>query len=218
MNRRGAPAPRSRIPASILFAALTACSVALSWLAHERDRLPGDLWLARRIQELPGTFETPAEVIRAVTTTWVAVLAGIAMVTAFEFMGRRRAWLVTAGMLLVLPPFQAAIKNLVDRPRPDPSLIEQRATFTSESFPSGHVLGGTVLFLLAAWLIAGRLPAGWPRVVTWAIAVAACALGGIANVYEGAHWPSDVLGGYLWAGVLLVGAWVAVRPVGTGGQ
>lgn len=201
------------MPPPVLFAALTACAVALSWLAHERDRLPGDLWLARRIQDLPGAFETPAEVMRAATTTWVVVLVGTAMVTAFDFMGRRRAWLVFAVTLLVLPPTQAAIKNMVDRPRPDPSLIERRATFTSESFPSGHVLGGTVLFLLAAWLIAGRLPAGWPRVVTWAIAVAACALGGIANVYEGVHWPSDVLGGYLWAGVLLVGGWCIVRVV-----
>lgn len=175
--------------------------------------MPGDLWLARRIQDLPGAFETPAEVMRAATTTWVVVLVGTAMVTAFDFMGRRRAWLVFAVTLLVLPPTQAAIKNMVDRPRPDPSLIERRATFTSESFPSGHVLGGTVLFLLAAWLIAGRLQAGWPRVVTWAIAVAACALGGIANVYEGVHWPSDVLGGYLWAGVLLVGGWCIVRVV-----
>lgn len=200
-----------RVP--VLFAALTVCAVALSWAAHERARLPGDLWLARRIQDLPAAFETPAEVMRAATTTWVVVLAGIAMVTAFEFMGRRRVWLVAAGMLLVLPPFQAVIKNLVDRPRPDPSLIERRAVFTSESFPSGHVLGGTVLFLLAAWLVAGRLPAGWPRVTVWGIAVAACALGAIANVYEGVHWPSDVLGGYLWAGVLLVGAWLMVRAV-----
>lgn len=195
--------------APVAFAALTACAVALSWLAHEWDRLPGDLWLARQIQDLPGTFEAPAELMRVATTTWVVVLVGTAMVTAFDFMGRRRAWLVLEIMLLVLPPAQAAIKNLVGRPRPDPSLIERRATFTSESFPSGHVLGGTVVFLLAAWLVAGRLPAGWPRAAVWAIAVAACALGGIANVYEGVHWPSDVLGGYLWAGVLLVGAWLA---------
>jgi undecaprenyl-diphosphatase len=194
-------------------AALTACAVALSWLAHKRDRLPGDLWLARRIQELPGAFELPAELLRAATTTWVVVLVGTALVTAFDFLGRRRAWLVFAVMLLLLPPVQASIKNLVDRPRPDPSLIERRATFTSESFPSGHVLGGTVLFLLAAWLVAGRVPAGWPRAAIWSTAGAACALGGIANVYEGVHWPSDVLGGYLWAGVLLVGAWLVVRKV-----
>lgn len=199
--------------ASVLFAVFTVCAVTLSWIAHQRARLPGDLWLARRVQDLPGAFETPAEVMRAATTTSVVVLAGIAMLTAFEFMRRRRVWLVVAGMLLVLPPLQATIKNLVDRPRPDPSLIERRATFTSESFPSGHVLGGTVLFLLAAWLVAGRVPAGWQRATVWAVAVAACALGGIANVYEGVHWPSDVLGGYLWAGVLLGGAWLMVRTV-----
>ena len=39
------------------------------------------------------------------------------------------------------------------------------------------------------------------------------ALNGLANVYMGVHWPSDVLGGYLWAGVLLVGVWCIVRVV-----
>lgn len=201
-----------------VFIVLSASAIALSWLASEWDRLPGDLWLARRIQELPGACEAPAGLMRAATTTWVVVVAGTVLVTVFDFMGRRRAWLVFALMLLVLPPMQAAIKNLVDRPRPDPSLIERRSTFTSESFPSGHVLGGTVLFLLAAWLIAGRLPAGRARVAAWVAAGSICILGGIANVYEGVHWPSDVAGGYLWAGVLLVGAWLLVRQVGAGGQ
>ena len=68
-------------------------------------------------------------------------------------------------------------------------------------------MSGTALFLLVAWLIAAKLPAGWPRAAAWATCAAACVLNGIANVYEGVHWPSDVLGGYLWAGALMTAAW-----------
>ena len=32
------------------------------------------------------------------------------------------------------------------------------------------------------------------------------ALTGIVNVWLGVHWPSDVLGGYLWGAVLLLPA------------
>jgi len=206
----------SRSPGGAFFLAALVAAVSLSVLAAGTDRLPGDLWLARRIQDLPETFEPPAEAMRAATETWVVVLVGTALVTAFDFTGRRRAWLAFTFMLLVLPLLQATIKNVVDRPRPDPALIERRASFTSESFPSGHVLGGTALFLLAAWLIAGRLPRGWPRAATWSAAVAACALGGIANVYEGVHWPSDVLGGYLWALVLLGAAWLLTYRISRG--
>lgn len=186
---------------------LLAAAVGLSVLAAYNDRLAGDLWLTRRIQDLPGAFETPAELIRAATTTWVAVVAGITLVTAFHFMARRTAWLVFTITFLALPPIQATVKNLVDRPRPDPTLVERRDTFTSESFPSGHVLGGTALFLLIGWLAAEKLPPGKARIAAWATVGVASLLSGVANVYEGVHWPSDVLGGYLWAGVLMTAAW-----------
>lgn len=188
-----------------------AFALGLSVLAATNDRLPGDLWLTGQIQDVPGGFETPAELMRALTTTWVVVIVGTVLVTVFDFTARRRAWLVFTVMLLVLPPLQATIKNVVDRPRPDASLIERRANFSSESFPSGHVMGGTALILLIAWLVAERLPAGRPRILAWTIAGAACLLGGVANVYEGVHWPSDVLGGYLWAGVLMSGAIILAR-------
>lgn len=188
-----------------LAAVLVGAAVALSFAAARNDRLPGDLWLGERLQELPGGFETPAEVTRALTTTWVTVVIGTFVVTAFDFTARRRAWLVFSLMLLVLPFLQAAIKNIVDRPRPDPALIQHRAGFTSESFPSGHAMSGTALFLLIAWLVAGRLSRRG-KVVTWALCAFGCLLNGVANVYEGVHWPSDVVGGYLWAAVLMLAA------------
>ena len=197
---------------------LLAAALALSFWCAASDRLPGDLVLARRAQDLPGWFEPPAELFRIATTTWVVVVVGTVLVTMFDFTARRRSWLFFAGMMLVVPPVQALIKNLVDRPRPDAALIERRATFTSESFPSGHVLSGTAFFLLCAWLIAGRLPAGRPRFVAWSIAVALCVLNGVANVYEGVHWPSDVLGGYLWAGVLALGAWLLAQRFADGSR
>jgi undecaprenyl-diphosphatase len=189
------------------FAALLPLALGLSALAATDERLPGDLWLARRIQDLPGGFERPAEWTRALTTTWSVVILGTLLVTAFDFLARRRAWVVFTVMFLVLPILQATIKNVVDRPRPSAQLLERRAGFTSESFPAGHVMSGTALFLLAAWLIAGKLPAGWPRLAAWGVCAAACALNGLANVYKGVHWPSDVLGGYLWAGVLMTVGW-----------
>jgi undecaprenyl-diphosphatase len=186
-------------------------AIALSLLAGTHDRLAGDLWLARRIQDLPAFVERPAELMRWLTATWVVVILGTVLVTAFDFTVRRRAWLVFTIMFLVLPLLQAGLKNAVGRPRPDPALIERRASFTSESFPAGHVLSGTALILLIAWLVSERLPPGQPRFVAWAAAAVVCLLGRIANVYEGVHWPSDVLGGYLWAGVLMGGAILLAR-------
>ncbi len=192
-------------------AALAFSAAALSLLAAANERLPGDLWLARRIQDLPGWFEPVAELVRGFTSTEFVVPAGLFLVAVLALQRRWQAWIAYTAMLLVLPPAQAAIKDMVDRPRPDPALLERRATFTSESFPSGHVLGGTAVVVLVAILVASRAGPGRARAATWAVAFAACGLNGLANVYEGVHWPSDVLGGYLWAGVFLCAATLAAR-------
>jgi len=188
--------------------ALLLCAIGLSFWCAASDRLPGDLWLTRRIQDLPDWFEPLAEILRAATTTWIVVIAGATLAAVASLISRKWTWLIFAGIMLVVPPIQALIKNLVDRPRPDATLIERRGTFTSESFPSGHVLGATAFVLLCALIIVERVPAGWPRFTTWwAAAAVLCLVNGLANVYEGVHWPSDVLGGYLWAGVFVLGAW-----------
>lgn len=70
---------------------------------------------------------------RPLTTTWVEIIAGTVLVTVFDFTARRKSWLLLAGMMLLIPPVQALIRNLVDRPRPDASLVDRRAGFTSES-------------------------------------------------------------------------------------
>jgi membrane-associated phospholipid phosphatase len=106
--------------------------------------------------------------------------------------------------LVVLPLLQHGLKELVDRPRPTPDLVELRAGFSSPSFPSGHVMSGALLYGFLLYL---SLWIALPRMLKVAL-VGWCALvlvvSGPANVYVGVHWPSDVVGGYAWAAVLLL--------------
>lgn len=181
-------------------------AVALSFAAAGRDRLPGDQAVMDAVQGLPGWVEPVAETVRAVTATEVVLVAGIAVAVVLWVRGYRAHAAALAVGLVVLPLLQAGIKDLVDRPRPDPALVDIRAGFTSPSFPTGHVMSGTYLYgylLVSALLAWGSRPAG--RVVAAALGIL-IVVNGIANVYEGVHWPSDVLGGYLWAAVLLVPA------------
>ena len=45
-----------------------------------------------------------------------------------------------------------------------------------------------------------------------ALVAAFLLLGGLANVYLGVHWTSDVIGGYLWALLVLIPAARAAFP------
>ncbi len=74
-------------------------------------------------------------------------------------------------------------------------------------FPSGHVFGETIVYGLVI-LYVGRLVPIKP--LAWAIriaCVAEIALGAPARLYTGAHWPSDVVGAMLLAGLYLAIAW-----------
>ncbi|MDX6759542.1 MULTISPECIES: phosphatase PAP2 family protein [Streptomyces] len=116
----------------------------------------------------------------------------------------------TAAAVLVAVPYAAAvscnlIKTWAGRQRPDLACVSAHAD--GFSFPSGHAVGVTTGFLLAALYAGGHLP----RLLSTTLLVAA-ALGAEAvtwsRVLLGAHFSVDVL-----AGQLLGAGWLAVAAV-----
>jgi undecaprenyl-diphosphatase len=95
-----------------------------------------------------------------------------------------------------------AIKVLIARPRP--TLSDVIATATGYAFPSGHSAQGVAAYGFVAYLITRRLPDRRWRGVVWALAAVIAALIGFSRLYLGVHWLTDVLGGFLVAGVWLV--------------
>jgi membrane-associated phospholipid phosphatase len=66
------------------------------------------------------------------------------------------------------------------------------------AFPSGHTTAATLGVLACAWLLTRRLRPGGPRRAVWAAAVLVAAAVGWSRVWLGVHWPTDVLGGWLF--------------------
>lgn len=83
--------------------------------------------------------------------------------------------------------------------------------FKSFSFPSGHSLGSVVSFGLFSYLVLFSMPAPWGWLVAVAMAFL-CILIGVSRVYLGAHFPSDVLAGWVFAGVMLAVIIVSIQP------
>ena len=95
----------------------------------------------------------------------------------------------------------ALIGDYVVRPRPSPNLIRVDVLLKYNSFPSGHtchmmLFYGFLLFLsftkpVREWRYR------WILIPLQVFAVLSILLMGYSRVYEGEHWLSDILGGYL---------------------
>ena len=108
------------------------------------------------------------------------------------------------------------VKELVSEPRPDASLVYVGFPHDNLSFPSGHVVGITLVFVLA-FAFAPRM-SGSSLVVAairvFCVAFVGCV--GLARIWLGAHWPSDALGGYIYASLFLIPALAWARaPAGS---
>jgi len=102
------------------------------------------------------------------------------------------------------------IKLLLHRERPltDYVLLKQ---FSSFSFPSGHTVGSTVVFGLVAYLLWGLLPAPWNWISALVLTMLIIAVG-VSRIYLGAHYPSDVVAGWLLGLIGLLIIIFIVRP------
>ena len=130
-----------------------------------------------------------------------------AIVAAILLIQKRFRWfaylLITAGGGALL---NLELKNYFARARPDVAEMLKRAH--GYSFPSGHAMVSTVVFLALSYL-------AFRTAVSWKWKSAAPALGitlilavALSRVYLGAHWMSDVA-----AGITCGTIWVAITTV-----
>jgi undecaprenyl-diphosphatase len=164
---------------------------------------PGDVTLTREVQavQLPG-LGLLSELVYRIGISPVFQLIALAIAAVMALRSQR---LMALFMVLAVIARGSAmlLKELVERPRPSPALVDVSEQAGGFSFPSGHVLGAVLLWGFV-YFASERLIAN-PRLRTWVrlASLAVIALMGLQRVYAGAHWPSDVLAAYLWGGVIL---------------
>jgi undecaprenyl-diphosphatase len=76
--------------------------------------------------------------------------------------------------------------------------------FDHESFPSGHVFFYVSFFGFLFFLAYALLKKGLLQRALLALSGVLLVLIGLSRVYQGAHWPSDVVGAYLAGGAWLM--------------
>lgn len=186
-------------------------AIALTLLATTvRGPLPGDLLVLGLVQHIrSGVLDW----LMVQLTLWgggfrfplLILLAILGLVIVRRVLGALFLGLTTGSSILL----EQALKLLVDRPRPHLApvwMVLGLSYPTDASFPSGHALHTTVFYGTLAFLWF-RFSHGRRRWLGMPIAAIVVLLTGISRIYLGVHWPSDVLGGYLYGAFWL---WLSI--------
>ena len=110
---------------------------------------------------------------------------------------RRREAILVVVVLVIVTACSEAVKQLVARPRPpDTSTVVPGVVY---SFPSGHELEVAAIFgIIAVVMWRGSLPR-WLKLVATLVMSSLVVLVGVGRMSLDAHYPSDVLAGFLAA-------------------
>lgn len=164
-----------------------------------------DLPVITRVQtvDFPGLESYLARVSDLTGSVGAVALWALATV-AFA---TRRIW--SAALAMFLMPIGGVINTLigtllVERTRPHMAQLQRTSlNFEERSFPSGHV-EGAVLFYGLIFLLARRIENRALRLAVQLGSVAIVASASFGRIWQGAHWPSDVIGALLLGGVLAI--------------
>jgi undecaprenyl-diphosphatase len=168
---------------------------------------PGDISISQSIQavDAEGTGTIVTFMNSAFDApTLIAITATLALVLGV--LGYYPQMILMAATILGQAA-NALLKLAVDRPRPEGGLVRVTEQANGLSFPSGHTMGTVVFFGIIFYLSFQLIENRHLRLLVQALAIAKIGAIGFSRVYTGAHWPSDVLGGFLW------GAWFVVLLV-----
>jgi membrane-associated phospholipid phosphatase len=160
--------------------------------------LPGDLFLRQELLEEDTTLlHTLARAINKVGE-WRLLLPATLLLFLFSREARRRWWL-WAAVQVVSPLIEHSVKFLVGRPRPSGFAL---------GFPSGHTTSAAAFAVIVIYIASREPLRPAARYLIQALAVVVMGLVGWARIALHAHWPTDVLGGFLLgACCAAAGAW-----------
>jgi undecaprenyl-diphosphatase len=142
----------------------------------------------------PPVVESVVRDLTALGSETVLTLV-VALVVGFLFLRRRKraAWLILAATLSGMV-VGSVLKNVFHRSRPQ--IVPHLTEVTSLSFPSGHSMMSSVVYLTLGALLAQTMARRREKIYIVTAAVSLTVLVGLSRVYLGVHYPSDVAAGW----------------------
>lgn len=175
---------------------------ALAGKVMEGDTRKFDERILLALRE-PGNTAVPIgphwtlQVARDLTAFGSAVGIGLVTAVVSGYLGlQRRNGLLGFVLASVLTgtALSVVLKDWFHRPRPQ--VVPHLTDIASASFPSGHSMMSSVVYLTLAALLARTVPDLKTKCYFFVVAVVLTGLIGCSRLYLGVHFPTDVLAGW----------------------
>ncbi len=195
---------------ALLWALAIASMVMLAFFAHtHRGPIPLELTVSRDVQaaHFPAWVGSLFRFLTTASDPIPDVVTVIVIVVLFVIM----RWFWQAAFLALVTMLadgvDAYIGDIVGRPRPSSKLIHVDNHLIYNSFPSGHscymmAFYGFLLFLSFTKPVR-ESKYRWLAIPVQLWAILNILLVGFARIWEGEHWVTDVIGGYLHGAIWL---------------
>ena len=164
--------------------------------------LPGDRWALSSLHgRIGSSIDGPMIIVGDLTDTLALSIVVVVISGVLWLQGHRRDALWFLFAVVVVLAANPVFKEIVGRARPD--IRRPPESVSSLSFPSGHAAGTTALVGALVMVADG------PRVRRIIVIVGVALLGLVAfsRLVLTVHYPSDIVGGWAWAGVWIAFVW-----------
>lgn len=205
-----------------LVAGLAACALLLAFIALAASVMHGntqafDARILRLVRDPsnPARVRGPARLesalldITALGSTTVLMLIVLVVSGFLLLQAQRRAALVILATGVSAEVLNTALKHLFMRPRPH--VVPYLRAVASTSFPSGHAMESAIVYLTLGAMLMRTTERRLTKTYCLAVPVIITLLVGISRVCLGVHYPTDVIGGWLFGLMWTCICWTAIQ-------
>ena len=188
--------------AALFVAVLDAVMGEAAWV-EPFDIAVGQAAIALRVSWLDGVNSAMA-FLGGVRGT---IIVGVVSIIVLLVLRMPRTALYLFCVIVIGTVIRYSLVYAIGRARPEGLLLGPHLAESTPSFPSGHTFTATLLYLMLALVIfvyitrLGRH--GWVRWLALAVGFVIPVFMACSRLYIGVHYPTDIMGGFLLAGVLL---------------
>jgi undecaprenyl-diphosphatase len=140
---------------------------------------------------------------------WVLGLVVVAVVGFLLLQTRYHSALVVLITSISGEFVNQALKGVFQRPRP--SIVPHLRAVVETSFPSGHAMESAIIYLTLGTMLMRLAERRLTKAFCLVMAIVVTLLVGVSRVYLGVHYPTDVIGGWIFGFVWASLCWLVAR-------